>query len=105
MSIGKDVLLKAFSLAGKFIPAAERQASKLLAQKHFAELCLKEGGDPVVRRLSFSLVKVSLRNAGYDTDTDKPYQEVLGLAGGKDEFESLKEKYVAKAVALKQEPR
>lgn len=71
-------------------PPLYRHRMKNQAKARFNEVhngINKLGSGPYV--LGLMLVERNLKNAGYDIETDQPYQEVLGLEGGRAEFEKL----------------
>lgn len=79
-------LTSLFEAAGYVIPAAGRQASKMLAYDLF-NTAVKYSGP--VEKARLESVKATLEKAGYDVDTDRPYKDVLGLKDGKAAFDKL----------------
>ncbi|HEY8190025.1 MAG TPA: hypothetical protein VIF12_05025 [Micavibrio sp.] len=92
-----SALSKIFLAAGAIIPAAGRQGHKMLAKEIFEEsrgyVRTANSAPPFtkgdIKDIDCALIMSHLKDAGYDTETDKPYNEVLKLQGGKQEFNAI----------------
>jgi hypothetical protein len=77
---------KAMSVLKPFCPAAGRAVSRMNAKDAFS-LATDRGLTRMAPRAA-EISRDMLAEAGYDVETDKPYREVLGLKGGKAEFDA-----------------
>lgn len=84
-------MIKALDLAGYICPEASKTADEMRARDAFRRGMNR---DSALNVISFGLTQEFLARAGHDIRSDAPYRQVLGFAGGRQEFEALvPEKY------------
>ena len=97
MSSLSKKLSNAFEAARNFIPSAKVYYLKIQAQENLAwAIKMKQlPSDPDAQDLVKTFLESSkkrLQDAGQDVESDIPYQKILGLKGGKAEFDALQPK-------------
>jgi hypothetical protein len=83
MGILRDFWKTTLENTGHVLPTAKRQWFRMQAQDVFHGKPTQTGLD----RLARPVVLTCLKRAGEDTGSDAPYQKILGLKGGKKEFD------------------
>lgn len=82
----KEALMLQFTVAAKYlVPNLYQQHYEKKAKAVFESL--RPGS--ALTGLNDLVIQLHLREAGHDPETDTPYQEVLGLSGGRAEYECV----------------
>jgi hypothetical protein len=83
----KSVFTRAIQWLDSILPPEKPTKLEMYARDAFELACMLENEG--MRTSAAQISKTFLKDGGYDVDTDKPYRDVLGLKGGKAEFDKI----------------
>ncbi|TVQ82628.1 MAG: hypothetical protein EA357_09300 [Micavibrio sp.] len=77
------------NVAAPFSREAEREGARMDAREMFEMARAYAAERPQACEIALGITQDCLKLAGEDTETDKPYQDILEIVGGKTTFDAM----------------